>query len=505
MKELSADDPKISSFWPATVLSLILCSTILAFARVSDMYGGYPVFMVAVFWLCIWSFIAGFSSQSLILLDVCRAMQGMAIAAYTPATFTMFGSIYPAGPRRNFALGVYGAMAPLGLYVGMCVSAALPSDSWSWYFFIAAILAGISLILAYLSVPSDRTDRLALDMSMDWAGAITITSGLILIAYALAASATNSTLWTSAGVLVPFLIGMASLIAGAVIEMRYATCPLLPMDFFTPKSVKPFALACLFFYGCFGTWLFTSTTYLQSAYKAHGILLAAYFTPVAIGGFIIASTSGTLLHVVPPTLLLLLSGLAWVGAPLLLALGKPDAGYWAIPFPSMICSTLGIDITFTISVVFLSSVQPLKYQGMAGAVSSVLVNMGIAFSLAFAGIIEDKVGAGMELGPERVAVTSRAAYLFATGSAAVGMVIVALFVRVSRSTVDEKKRAASVSVDVESGLISAVSSPALSLEKKDSVAVTVTQVKEMSVEETQVKKTRKEFMKNLSKTGVFGC
>lgn len=435
-KQFSSDSTA-SNFWPASILSLILCSTILTFARVSDMYGGYSVFMAGVFWLFLWTLIAGFSSSSFILLDVCRAMQGLAIAAYTPSTFALFGAIYPAGPRRNIALGVYGACAPLGFFAGICTSALLPEHLWQWYFWIAAILAFLALVTAYLCVPSDRADRPSLKLSMDWAGCVTITFGLILVAYALAASASASKSWKSSSVLVPFIVGFISLLAAVYIEACVAKSPLLPFDFFKPKSVKPFTLACLFFYGCFGIWLFTSTSYLQSAYEAYGIKLAAWYTPMAVGGFLIATTSGVVLHRVPPTLLLLASGCAWVAAPLLLALGNKSAGYWAFPFPSMICGTLGIDLTFTISVVFLSSVQPLKYQGLAGAVSSILVNMGISFSLAFAQIVEDQVTSRIpETGAAAVEIADRSVFLFAAASAGVGVMIVAVFVRISRTMVD---------------------------------------------------------------------
>lgn len=401
------------------------------------MYGGYPVFMGAVFWLFLWTLIAGFSGHSIILLNICRAMQGLAIAAYTPSTFALFGSLYQAGPRRNLALGIYGACAPLGFYLGICVSAALPGRLWPWYFWIAAILAFFALFSAYLSVPSDKEDRPGLQLCMDWIGAVTITSGLILVAYALASSSSDSGSWKTPAVLVPFLVGIILLIIAVYIEAAVAQSPLLPMEFFTPKSVKPFALACLFFYGCFGTWLFTSTSYLQSAYHAYGMKLAAWFTPLAVGGFLIATTSGFLMHRIPPTLLLLGSGCAWVAAPLFLALGNISSGYWAAPFPSMICGTLGIDLTFTISVVFLSSVSPLKYQGLAGAVSSILVNMGIAFSLSFAQIIEDQVVDHTDLSAVSAQTTAdRAAFLFAAASAAVGVVIVVFFVRISRGAVN---------------------------------------------------------------------
>lgn len=367
-------------------------------------------------------------------------MQGLAIAAYTPSSYALFGAIYPAGPRRNIALGIYGSCAPLGFFAGILISAVLPEDQWQWFFWIAAILAFIALVTAYLTIPSDGEDRKSLNLSMDWAGAITILAGVILVVYALTASSSSSaspeSTWQSISVLAPFTVGMVSLLSAVYIEAYVAKCPLLPMSFFKPKSVKPFTLAVLFFYGTFGTWLFTTSAYLPSAYGISNVTLAAWFAPMAVGGFLIATCSGRVMHRLQPTILLLFSGFAWLTAPLLLALGSPSAGYWPFVFPAMVCGTLGIDLTFTISTVFLSSVQPLKYQGLAGAVSSLLVNLAIAFSLAFAGIVEGG-GEGEDVIGEEADKKRRMAFWFAGASAMVGVIIVAAFVRISRAVVDE--------------------------------------------------------------------
>ncbi|THX82377.1 MFS general substrate transporter [Aureobasidium pullulans] len=426
-----------SDFWPATILSLVLCATLCSTARLSDMYGGYPIFMLAVLWFCIWCVVAGFST-SLILLDICRAMQGLAIAAYTPSSFALFGCIYPTGPRRNMVLGIYGASSPLGFFVGIYVSAALPSDSWSWYFWIAAIIGFVALIAAYLSVPSDRADRSSLNLTMDWWGALTITSGLILVAYALAASANVPHAWQTAGILAPFLIGLACLACAIFIELRLADCPLLPRKFFTPKSVKPLMIACVFFYGSFGTWLFTATNHLRLAYGVTGVQLAAWFAPLAVGGFFCAVVGSSILHITSPTLVLLISGIAWVAAPLLLALGDPSMGYWPFVFPAMICTTLGIDMTYTIANVVLSSVSPLQWQGLAGAVNSTTVNLGIAFSLAITQVIQARTE-GHEPDLDARLQGHRNCFLFAAASAAVGLAITVVAIRIPREVVRSEK------------------------------------------------------------------
>jgi len=250
-------------FWPAALLSLILSAFLLIFARVSDMYGGYGAFMFGLIWLTIWTLIPGFVSSNL-LLNVSRAMQGLAIAAFTPSTFSMVGSIYPEGPRRNVVLGLYGACAPLGFFAGFLAGGALPADKSRWYFWIASALAFITTVTAYLSVPHDKTDRKRLNLKMDWLGAFLITSGLILVTYALSvqpyANADDLTRngFTFRVVYAPLSSGTACLAIAFWVEGWYASCPLLPFEFFKPQGVKAFSIACLFFYGSFGVWLYNS-------------------------------------------------------------------------------------------------------------------------------------------------------------------------------------------------------------------------------------------------------
>jgi MFS family permease len=250
-------------FWPAALLSLILSAFLLTFARVSDMYGGYGPFMFGLIWLTIWTLIPGFVSSSL-LLNVSRANQGLAIAAFTPSTFSMVGSIYPEGPRRNVVLGLYGACAPLGFFAGFLAGGALPEDESKWYFWIASALAFITTVTAYMSVPHDKTDRKRLNLKMDWLGAFLITSGLILLTYALSvqpyANVGDLTRngFTFVIVYAPLSSGAACIAVAFWVEGWYASCPLLPFEFFKPQGVKAFSVACLFFYGSFGVWLYNS-------------------------------------------------------------------------------------------------------------------------------------------------------------------------------------------------------------------------------------------------------
>lgn len=89
--------PQAASVWPATAFSLVIASTLLVFGRLGDMWGGYPVFISGLAWLLAWSIIAGFSINAL-MLNFCRALQGLGAAAFLPAGVMLMGTSYRPGP-----------------------------------------------------------------------------------------------------------------------------------------------------------------------------------------------------------------------------------------------------------------------------------------------------------------------------------------------------------------------------------------------------------------------
>lgn len=168
---------------------------------------------------------------------------------------------------------------------------------------------------------------------------------------------------------------------------------------------------------------------------ASALEIVLWNIPFAAGGCIIACIGGLVFHALPITHFMFFSSVAWILAPLLFAIASPHASYWRFVFPSMICATLGIDITYTISTVFLSAVQPLKYQGLVGSMCSVLLYLGMSMSVGVAEIVKTT----MESKGSTELDSYRAAFFYAAGSASVGFAICVFGVRipkVDRSFVD---------------------------------------------------------------------
>jgi MFS family permease len=223
------------------------------------MYGGYPIYVAGVVWLAVWSVVAGFS-QNALMLYFCRALQGLGPAAYLPSSLMLLGSIYRPGPRKNLVFSLYGAAAPLGFFVGIFFAGiAAEYTSWGVYFWIGAGLTASTGIVAYFCIPSDINERKALGVKMDWPGAILIPSGLILVVFAITDSTHAPNGWATPYIYFLLIIGLVFLIFSIYLEGWVSSVPLLPPDMFKVKYMKPLVIALLFSYGSLGVFMLYST------------------------------------------------------------------------------------------------------------------------------------------------------------------------------------------------------------------------------------------------------
>jgi MFS family permease len=327
------DIPQTSSVWPATAFSLVIAATLLFFGRLGDMYGGYPLYVAGMTWLALWSIPAGFSVNPL-MLNFCRALQGLGAAAYLSNGVLLLGTIYRPGPRKNLVFSIYGASAVAGWFIGIFFAGVVGQYSrWAWYFWIASFLAAVTALSSFFSIPSDSAARRKNGIKMDWPGSILIVSGLTLTVYAITDSSHSPQGWRTPHIPTLLVIGCLLLAAAVYVEGWRAKLPLLPFDVFAVKSMKPLTLALLLNFGTLGIYLLYVTQYMQIFMGASPLKVVAYYTPMILGGLILSTAGGFVLHLIPGKALLVFSGAGWIVAMLLFALAPLGANYWAFTFP----------------------------------------------------------------------------------------------------------------------------------------------------------------------------
>ncbi|GAM83578.1 hypothetical protein ANO11243_015660 [Dothideomycetidae sp. 11243] len=421
------DIPAPAIVWPASAFSLVVSTTLLPLGRLGDMYGGYPLYICGCIWFGVWSLIAGFAQNEL-MLDFCRAMQGLGPAALLPAAVLLLGSTYRPGPRKNIVFSTMGAMAPLGFFAGIFFAGVSGQyTTWRWYFFIGTILIGVVTIVAVLCIPSDIAERKAMGVKMDWLGSITIFSGLILVVFAITAASHAPDGWRTSYILVTIIAGGLILATAVYVEGWIAEQPLLPADVFHVKHMKPLVIALLFSFGSLGIYLLYATLYMTEVMNGSPMKLVAWYVPVGPGAVAVAILSGYVLHVVPGTFVLIFAGVTWFIAPLLFALAPIGANYWAWAFPAMVCATLAIDTTINITTIFISTTMPRHRQGMAGALVNSIMQLGIALALGVADVVVTGTS------HQGTAKMYKNAFWLEVGCAGLALVILAGFVKIGKA------------------------------------------------------------------------
>ncbi|KAH6977465.1 major facilitator superfamily-domain-containing protein [Ilyonectria sp. MPI-CAGE-AT-0026] len=430
--------PQAASVWPATAFSLVIASTLLVFGRLGDMWGGYPVFMWGLAWLLAWSIIAGFSINPL-MLDFCRALQGLGAAAFLPTGVMLMGSLYRPGPRKNLVFAVYGTSAVFGFFGGILMAGIVGQfKRWGFYFWIGAILTAITLLTSVLSIPRPHSkDQTPSKAKMDYPGAITIVCGLILVVFSILQSAHAPAGWRTPFIPVCLILGVSLLLAAAYIETRVSAQPLLPASIFTTPCMSPLLLALFLLYGTWGIFSVYGTLYFQNIMSASPLQVVAWYVPLGLAGLILSVIEGFILHLVPGRVLLIISGLGAVGSQLLIALIPLGGSYWAWIFPAVILSTVGIDLSTILMTVFVTTTFPTAQQGLAGSVINSVLQLGVAFVLGLTDIIQsatvDEAGLGKSY---------KNTFWFGVGAAAASLLILTIWGKVPKAssdlTADEK-------------------------------------------------------------------
>jgi len=380
--------PTATSVWPATAFSLSIASTLLFFGRLGDRYGGYVVYISGLVWLTIWSLVAGFSQNSMMMI-FCRALQGLGPAAFLPTGVQLIGSAYRPGPRKNIVFSIYGTAAVIGFFVGIFVAGVVAQFTrFGWYFWIGAILATINLAISICCIPNDGAQRRKNDIKIDWIGSGLILSGVILLVFSITESAHIG--WRVPYIPVFFSISIVLLLYTVYFEGWIAKSPLLPPDVFNVPHTTPLFFAIFVLYGTLGIYLLFGTQYFQDVLGATPLQVVAWYTPMAVGGLLLAISEGFLLAIIPGRILLIISGCGAFGAQLLLALMPVGGSYWAYLLPSMILGTIGIDLSITLIMVFVTTQLPLNRQGLAGGFVNSLLQLGMAISIGLTDIIRTK-------------------------------------------------------------------------------------------------------------------
>ncbi len=270
--------------WIATAFALCAAGFTLFFGRIADLFGRRRLFLIGIALLGV-SSLAGGLAQEPILLLIARVAQGLATAMVVPAALSLLTTAFPEGPQRDKALGLNGALMAAGFTAGAILGGVLTELlNWRSAFFVNVFVAVAVLAIApFVIKESVQPER----PKVDFAGAVTVTLGLLALVYGLTTAGETS--WGNPLASGSLAVGLGLLIVFWFIEKRVAQ-PLVPVSFLTRGTVVWGNIAGLLAFATETSLVFLLTLYLQKVLGyspfAAGISFAVLGAGTVLGGMI---------------------------------------------------------------------------------------------------------------------------------------------------------------------------------------------------------------------------
>ena len=203
--------------WVITAYAIMFGGFLLLGGRLADLLGRRRFFMAGVALFTVSSLLGGlaWSAGSLIAF---RALQGLGGALLAPAALSILTTTFAEGRERNLALGVWGAVSGSGAAAGVLLGGVLTSSlGWAWIFFVN-VPVGIAAGRASARCSCARAARSSDTARFDFAGAFTITGGLMLLVYAMTRATEHG--WGAAETIGLLAASAALLVSFVAIELR---------------------------------------------------------------------------------------------------------------------------------------------------------------------------------------------------------------------------------------------------------------------------------------------
>ena len=317
-----------------------------------------------------------------------RLFQGLGGAMVFPAALALIIDIFPEGPNRRKAIGIFSGMAGLAAPVGLVLGGVLTTAAWQWIFLINAPVGIVVVIFGLTLLPPAAPRRQG---GIDTVGAVTVSAGLVLLILAVLRGSAQG--WTSALTLAEFVAAAFLLIAFAV-RQRVASAPLISREILRRRT----AVVGNMIFALVGTILISTfffvTLFLQRVRGLDSLEAALIYLPIPIGMFIGTQVAPRILRVGPHNALLtglLIQAAGLAGWATLIDAEKSLLGTFLVP-ATVWAFGLGISIvsSFVVCTMGLSG----QVAGAASGLATTTYQGGGAVGLAALAVVADQQNHG---------------------------------------------------------------------------------------------------------------
>ncbi len=365
--------------WTVNAYTLTFAVLLLSAAAVGERFGRRRIFVLGIALFTGASAVAALA-PSIGVLVAARALQGAGGAMIMPLSLTLLSAAVPP-ERRNFALGIWGAIGGAAVAIGPLVGGAV-TTGWSWqYIFWLNVPVGLVLMpLAWWKLSESYGKRSRLDL----VGVGLVSLGLFGVVLGLVRG--NSNGWSSSTVLGSFVVGVVALAGFLAWELR-SDHPMLDIRLFRNRAFSAVNVtAMLFSFGMFGS-VFFLTQFLQTVQGLSPLDAGIRILPWTAMVMVLAPVVGVLAErwggkpLVVTGLVFQTVGLTWLATVV-----TPSTPYSQLIVPFIICG-MGMTLFFVpLASVVLGSV-PTSLEGVASGANSAFRELGGVLGIAVLGAV----------------------------------------------------------------------------------------------------------------------
>ncbi|MGW7381071.1 MFS transporter [Streptomyces sp. NPDC054794] len=362
--------------WVVNAYGLTFGALLLAGGRAADLLGRRRVLMAGLTLFAVASLAAGLAGSSTVLIAA-RAAQGLGAAAIAPAALAVTMGLFPSGPGRGKALGVWGAVSGAGGAGGVLLGGVL-TQAWGWPWIFHAVAFGTVLVLVAVAAFVPRaTGREAGEF--DLLGTVTVTLSLTCLVWGLTTARGPG--WTDTRV-VGALLGAAALLAAFVVIERRRPNALIPPRLFTTGQIAAGNLLMALLGSVWIALFFFLPLYQQQVLKMSPLATGAGQLPLAAANMLGAAAAPRISRRIG-------AGVAVTSALFTTALGllwlsriSADGSYLGHVLGPSILIGLGLSVAFVQLTALSVDGVPGQNAGLAGGLVNTTRQVGGAIGLA---------------------------------------------------------------------------------------------------------------------------
>ncbi|MCW3034539.1 MAG: hypothetical protein QOK19_2852 [Solirubrobacteraceae bacterium] len=371
--------------WVVNAYTLTFAGFLMLGGRAADLLGRRNVFIAGTALFSISSLACALASSQGMLLGA-RAMQGLGGAVLSPATLSIVTSSFQAGPERNRAVGMWGAMGALGGSSGALLGGVLTQGlGWPAIFAVNVPLGAIVIALGLRLISGARETGAA--RNFDVAGAVLITASLVGVTFGIVRTDTLG--WGSPGVLGPLAAGLVLLGLFGLVEARLASAPLIPLSILRFVQLRISNIVVTLLYAAFFPVWFFLTLYVQEVLHYDAIEAGLSFLPMTLSIFVASTLAPKLVGRLGPRTVIT-GGMALATVGMLLLIGvAPGGSYFGSVLPGALLAAIGMGFSLVPATIVAMQCLPAAQSGIGSGLLNTSRLMGGALGLAILSTIAD--------------------------------------------------------------------------------------------------------------------